>query len=477
MVQGGFDGSWLRHKSLDHPAYQQIGPRFESCTTDSQKSWPKLASNSAFQSQQMLKRELRVHGRTQRAAWTDFTLEARCNPSHTTKQHCVTVDKISVAELRNRLRNRTLLMIGDSVMGQVYGFLSCWLLAGSEGVTDEILSAHSTRWLHYWHEAMRERAGALNVNMSHPVLVRGRPTRKQAWPLHTAGSVVAFPDGGPTIAFLNNRLNLPKHTTWHSILRDWYLPVLAADHTKQPPQLQGSRGVVILANYGLHANVDVTNASLLAHAEEQQAADFTSLVSSFMRSLRLPTQYASWDSTNGDNSVHVHGARQTPRNELLLLETTPQHFASTTGLYSPLIGNHEPCAASIPSSPDGLANWRNVAMVRGMKRALGHLSWPSNHSTSDKPVRVVPAWEALARLSGFDCHGHHLHNRLARHPARLAQISRTATTDAETALSAINTAADPVERLAQGSTSRVDCTHLSPDALLYLVQTIVAAIK
>ena len=45
----------------------------------------------------------------------------------------------------------------------------------------------------------------------------------------------AMPGGGPTLAMLNVNLFLPPGVRWVELVRDWFMPMLAADRAKQTP--------------------------------------------------------------------------------------------------------------------------------------------------------------------------------------------------------------------------------------------------
>ena len=272
---------------------------------------------------------------------------------------------------------------------------------------------------------------------------------------------------------LNVNLFLPPGVRWVELVRDWFMPMLAADRAKQTPmyanrshapvpprylpmrfqpltdecdpgfatpyRLQGRRGAVVVLNYGLHQSkliVDPRNSSAMAAATAQQADDFEEVTTAFLRS---PSAAADGDASR-----------------LLLLETPPQHFAThPTGLHVP--GSEDaPCAEQLePSSTrrHDIANWRNVGMQRGMQRGMqqdrsGAGGARVEPDQNDRRVRIVRTWEALVRLGGPDCHH--------RHRAPVA-----------------NRSALEQERIASGAH---DCTHLSPDALLFVSQAVAAAI-
>ena len=71
-------------------------------------------------------------------------------------------------------------------------------------------------------------------------------------------------------------------------------------------------------------------------------------------------------------------------------------------------------------------------------------------------VRIVPVWRTLAEMSGVDCHAHHVRN-----PLRTGRLEEAPEQD------------DVDEQIAAGGH---DCTHLSPDALVFVTQALVRAV-
>ena len=266
---------WHAHgaESMQHPVYDHVGARYESCTSGSRNLWPRVHAAAAFQSEQMLKQPLQgANGRERTAAWTDFRLEARCDD----ESECVGVSALAPARLLEVLANRTLVLVGDSVMGQLMGFLSCWLLAGATEASDAGVAARSAAWLRGWRQALAARAAALgNTPQARAVLARA--TARSAFPLHTAGSAVALP-GGATIAMINIYYHLPPGMRWREYVDDFVLPILLnSDRDSDPrsaskaPLPLGERGALVVLNWGLHApNVDSENASAVAQATAQQ---------------------------------------------------------------------------------------------------------------------------------------------------------------------------------------------------------------
>ena len=203
-----------------HAASFAAPPSYSACTAASRTVWPALHAKHSFQSEQLLKQDLFVgkHARPQRSAWTDFALHAHCGRAaapaskETALAACsgddvVAIEQLTVPRLRDLLANRTLLLLGDSVMGQLMGFLSCWLLseatangldhvAGPQaaGSGDYSLQAavasQSAAWLQRWDEALLDRAKARGSSPSHPIVARAQS--RNAWPLHTRGTAVVF---------------------------------------------------------------------------------------------------------------------------------------------------------------------------------------------------------------------------------------------------------------------------------------------
>ena len=90
-----------------------------------------------------------------------------------------------------------------------------------------------------------------------------------------------------------------------------------------------------------------------------------------------------------------------------------------------------------------LANWRNKAMAEGVQRALKQAALHAAKSGDEmarERVRIVPLWQALAVLDGPDAHGHH------RAPGKGQD--------------------DPPG----------DCSHLSPDGMLHMVEALVGSL-
>ena len=190
-----------------HRAEFTVPSRYEACTASSRTVFPRLHAERTFQSEQLLKQDIRAEGRTKtlRSAWTDFVNEAQCSSSSAAPCGDDATQLLTAARLRSALGNRTLLLLGDSVMGQLMGFLSCWLLSNatapaaaaaasggstsSSGPSEAEVAAESAAWLQHWDEALLERAKALGFSKSHP-LVQRAARRPQAWPLHTRGTAV-----------------------------------------------------------------------------------------------------------------------------------------------------------------------------------------------------------------------------------------------------------------------------------------------
>ena len=77
------------------------------------------------------------------ARWTDFgsaCTDKRAEPSANL--------------LRWLNENRTLLLLGDSVLGQVYGFAACWMLS-AHGHAASGLTPKSRTWVARWQTALR----------------------------------------------------------------------------------------------------------------------------------------------------------------------------------------------------------------------------------------------------------------------------------------------------------------------------------
>ena len=106
-----------------------------------------------------------------------------------------------------------------------------------------------------------------------------------------------------------------------------------------------------------------------------------------------------------------------------------------------------------------------------VERALG--AWRTLHGPDDKvgAVRIVPVWRALSEMSGVDCHARHAYNPLLTKlsAARGGPIRG----DAPAPLVHHDDHVD--ERLAT-KPGGYDCTHLSPDALLFVTQALFHAL-
>ena len=423
--------------------------------------------------------------------YTDFRWEAECRANG--HSSCVPVSKMPDAI--GRLRNRTIVLMGDSVLAQFHGFLSCWLLseAVKAGHSDTTIAAESAAWISSWHAALRERAKALGVRSDHPVIKRALGGHFSTWAsnnrlqrdrmgrfMQLSGSAISIPNG-PTLAFVNNRLYLPHGISWSQLTADWYLPALAADQRKSRPRLStGGRHheMAIAVNFGLHANIadaDDPNSAWgsdsgvhgvggVTGATASLAADYANVTTSFL--LAHAPGHPRWTPT----ATHQDQPQpQQYHQRLLMLETVPQHFATPTGLYANGI-DRQPCVPiAKPTHP--AANWRNVALRRGVKWGVEQASraaglGPSKASSS---VQIVPVWQALSEMSGVDCHAHHFHNPIASPFSTDLLLNNGEEGDID-------------ERaILQGQGGKVtavshDCTHLSPDALLFMSQALVASV-
>ena len=304
---------------------------------------------------------------------------------------------------------------------------------------------------------------------------------------------MSIPGGGPTIAFVNNRLSLPPGMTWSDIVSEWYVPMIRNLHTsrvvsrhdrhdRSASRIAITTKTSIILNYGLHANINnPDDANEVRGATDKLAAEFTNVATNFLDHLNGEAEQKAPSSSTPPATTS--SSRDEPL-QLLVLETPPQHFATPTGQYvsscPPSIHGSStqvacspgmvPCVMiAQPSHP--ACNWRNDAMRRGVERALG--AWRTLHGPDDKvgAVRIVPVWRALSEMSGVDCHARHAYNPLLTKlsAARGGPIRG----DAPAPLVHHDDHVD--ERLAT-KPGGYDCTHLSPDALLFVTQALFHAL-
>ena len=386
------------------------------------------------------------------------------------------------------LRNRTMVLVGESVVRDVFAMLCCWLLsaAHTEGVVPasehaQIASA-SRAWHGQFYAALQERKVQLlesaNItgfrtlrNGDHPFLYRIR----KGTPFPHNGQALVLPQYDCVLAFVDTNHNfrpydidrplkgLTSHDEprlllgpdlSHTWLRDWVLPVLGMS------KLTRNKPVHCVLQSGMSSNVpgSLIQAAGSGHATGP-ARD--ALVAGARHNFALLS--SQWAEVVG--AARAAG----PSVRLLLLECPPQHFATPWGLYAE--GDDDawargdtragpskrhPCAAiargvrGISSNPNSteagedeeVANFRNRAMAAGAARAFAR-SPPCRQCA--KSYHVLPVWEALAKLPPRDAHGWHLDDGNA------------------------SNANDPPEK---GKCLRpvYDCTHSSPDSAWFLVE-------
>ena len=182
----------------------------------------------------------------------------------------------------------------------------------------------------------------------------------------------------------------------------------------------------------------------------------------------------------------VPTAAQRDASRLLLLESSPQHFDTPAGLYT-LPASRNACVP-LAQPVHAAADWRNEGMRRGLRQALNEgareeadaapgrtrgASARCAHADTSRRVQLVRTWRALSRLSGVDVHARHVRNPLAQHIPQ-HRLHNTMHNASVTADAAVGLAVDHDERIAMGT---FDCTHLSPDALLFVTQALTAAIR
>ena len=104
-----------------------------------------------------------------------------------------------------------------------------------------------------------------------------------------------------------------------------------------------------------------------------------------------------------------------------------------------------------PLDDEAIANFRNRGLMSGLSRAIASAQASGELTQgADGVVRVLHIWRALSRLSGIDAHGHHGIEAEEGDVAQPGVVSVRNVTK--------------------------DCTHASPDALLFELQVLVKAI-
>ena len=349
------------------------------------------------------------------------------------------------AALRAALHGTLLVLVGDSINSALHNALmrflgnalvlrgkcagavdgrlrDCAGLDMKPGFIDE-MEAESNRWASRFTHAIIDRVRAVNATASSET---ARLHSLYLHRLHGLGDAylraLVLPSPlNMTLAFVNDAHHFakgkvaPTHVRyrWVSDLVLPALPTLFRD---------GERRLVVVLNDGMVENVQGNDdARAASNALTESTAAMTSAF------LTLQDEVA-------------------PTAEMLLVESPPQHFDTPTGLYRP--GDRRLLTAACRGAIDGadaangtalLANFRNVAKIAGATRALRE----RNANADERGIRVVRQWQALALLSGAAAHGRP-NGSSFEEPKR-----------------------KPDAR---------DCTHSSPDSMVYQLQAFFAAL-
>ena len=348
------------------------------------------------------------------------------------------------AALRAALHGTLLVLVGDSINSALHNALmrvlgnalvvrgkcagavdgrlrDCAGLDMKPGFIDE-MEAESNRWASRFTHAIIDRVRAVNATAS------SETARLHSLYLHRLHGLtdvylraLVLPSPlNMTLAFVNDVHHFAKGKVAPTRVRyrwvtDLVLPAL--------PTLfrDGERRLVVALNDGMVENVQGNDDA---------------------RGIRSAHREHRGDDVGLPDAAGRGGAH---RRELLV-ESPPQHFDTPTGLYRP--GDRRLLTAACRGAIDGadaangtalLANFRNQAKIAGATRALRE----RNANADERGIRVVRQWQALALLFGAAAHGRP-NGSSFEEPKR-----------------------KPDAR---------DCTHSSPDSMVYQLQAFFAAL-
>ena len=335
----------------------------------------------------------------------------------------------SAKRLLRQLHGATLVFVGDSIAHALFLAVMCVLWPES-GIN------HSSRATSEWYSGfvslLRARVQQLNASpgskeASLYLSYLQRLATKHAPDIHRVGLAAGFrlpASHNVTVAFVDGAMGFghggpaPVHVRTR-YLTDLVIPTL--------PDLQrqlGTKGRLILAlNTGM-----VENSASATMADIERSRAFSGLEKS---TTELTKAFLSMQDQHRE-------AR------LLLIDSTPQHFATPHGLYRSGVTSGLPCRGSLDGAAASNAtytpaNFRNIAKVRGAAVALA-----ADRSTK-ADVRIVRQWQGLATLSGAAAHGHVVNGTYEQPPMDVKSRTR-------------------------------DCTHDSPDSMVYQLQALLATL-
>jgi hypothetical protein len=356
--------------------------------------------------------------------WTFFEIASKLTP----------VDELDPETFLHKIRGRLLFLLGDSVTGQLYQFVSCYLLSAARvqlASSQRSIEQASEDWNERFQRAMRQRAAELNASQANPFLERTKVTKKR----RMFGRAITFPEHGhATLAYLNLYLYVPPPRR-AALVTDYVMPIVTHPHHYGMPTLPGAP--LLMVQHGLH----IGGVGKTGWVNFSDPSDLDSAVA------ELAGFFEAIGGGPGSKSPGTAAGTEGAHAVLIAMETPPQGFDTPSGLYPGEDSERKrpTCATSVPPllrQPQpwfDVVNWRNLAMATGLLRATNRLG-------STASWRTAYTWRALAALSGVDAH------------------RRTA--DGREVMGSPRTG----HGISSPVVGPVDCTHLSPDALLLYLQ-------